>query len=63
MSVELEEVGGGDGGTKVGIVTGTEVDGVTKGAEVVISAIDNGTVLVALAGPGFLCFFEEHKPS
>ena len=62
MSVELKEVGGGDGGTKAGMVIGTEADGVIEGAEVAISAIDDGTV-VALAGPGFLCFFEAQKPS
>jgi hypothetical protein len=54
MFPELEEVGGGDGGSKTGIVVGTEVNGMAMGAE------DTGTVA---AEPGFLCFFEGQKPS
>lgn len=58
MSAGFDEVGGDDG-SRAGIVVGTEVDGMATGAE---GAPDDGTAL-ALAEPGFLCFFEGQKPS
>jgi len=64
MSAELEEVEGPEwevGGSNAGtwIVVGTEVDGITMGAE---GALVNGTA-VAPAEPGFLCVFEQQNPS